>query len=164
MCFPKMLTWFQESPMGVSRKLRESRRDSNIEAFCSKMTEKDKSMMTDASKISKVSLLQYQIILVCLVVGSESRWILQGPISRGSKSFADPKCSDSTKIRDCKTGLKNHQVWRRGVLYTCSNRDALLVMRAKEQCSITMPAAHLHLMLCSDPICWRVRASFLWFM
>lgn len=58
-----MLTRFQESQMGVSRKLRQNRRDSKFEAFCGKMTEDDKNIMINASKISEVSLPQYQIPL-----------------------------------------------------------------------------------------------------
>ena len=58
-----MLTQFQESPIGTSRKLRQIRRDSKFEAFCGKMTEDDKNVMINASKISEVSLPQYQMPL-----------------------------------------------------------------------------------------------------
>ena len=58
-----MLTRFQESAISASRKLRQNRRDSKFEAFCGKMTEDDKDKMINASKISKVSLPQYQMPL-----------------------------------------------------------------------------------------------------
>jgi hypothetical protein len=69
-CLPKMLTWHQEFPIVVSSTLTNSVRDSGIDAFNSKTKEDDANVMTNASKISKVSIRA--IVNVTFAASSEA--------------------------------------------------------------------------------------------